>query len=88
MQGDKVLAGPPAMKPPTMGLGKWLKYLGNVAQLAPTAKADPNPFKPPEGVLVLGGTYALKGNDVVFAHMDEVPGATPDIEEVLAAVGA
>ena len=42
----------------------------------------------PEGVKVLGGTYALDGADITFSHMDEVPGATPEIEEVLASVGA
>jgi hypothetical protein len=37
---------------------------------------------------VLGGTYALNGGAVVFSHEDEVPGATPEIEAVLKAVGA
>ena len=37
---------------------------------------------------VLGGTYTIDGNAVNFAHMDEVPGATPEIEQVLASVGA
>jgi hypothetical protein len=37
---------------------------------------------------VLGGTYAIDGNAVTFSHMDEVPGATPEIEEVLASVDA
>jgi hypothetical protein len=85
--GDMPLKRPPPFKPPTMAPGKWLSYLGNVAQLAP-AKTDLNPLRPPEGVLVLGGTFAIRGDDVVFAHMDEVPGATPDIETVLASVGA
>ena len=26
---------------------------------------------------VLGGTYAIDGDAVTFAHMDDVPGATP-----------
>ena len=41
-----------------------------------------------QGVRVLGGTYAVDGADVTFAHADEVPGATPEIETVLKAVGA
>lgn len=57
----------------------------NVAQLAPASSKF---GELPAGVRVLGGTYAVDGDDVVFAHMDEVPGATPDIEEVLAALGA
>ena len=47
---------------------------------------ETNAGKP--GVKVLGGTYAIDGDAVRFAHMDEVPGATPESEDVLAAVGA
>ena len=35
--GDMPLKRPPPFKPPTMAPGKWLSYLGNVAQLAPAA---------------------------------------------------
>ena len=41
----------------------------------------------PTGVKVLGGTYAVVGDDVTFAHEDAVPGATPEIDAVLAAAG-
>ena len=33
----------------------------------------------PTGVKVLGGTYAVVGDDVTFAHEDAVPGATPEL---------
>ena len=86
--GDQTLEKPPDFKPPkTMGMGKWLAYLKNVATLSPVPK-DMKFGEVPQGVRVLGGTYAVDGADVTFAHADEVPGATPEIETVLKAVGA
>ena len=70
-----------------MGPRKWFTYLANVAKLSPVPK-DIKFGEVPQGVRVLGGTYAIDGDDVTFAHMDEVPGATPDIKDVLSAVGA
>ena len=61
----------------------------NVGTLAPVPKDGSLKFGDvPPGVKVLGGTYAIDGDAVTFSHQDEVPGATPEIEEVLAAVGA
>ena len=71
----------------TMGPRRWLTYLANVGSLSPVPK-DIKFGEVPAGVKVLGGTYAIDGDAVRFAHMDEVPGATPEIEDVLAAVGA
>ena len=88
MLGDKQLEKPPDFKPPkAMGMGKWMTYLKNVGSLSPVPK-DMKFGEFPEGVKVLGGTYAIDGDEVLFAHKDEVPGATPNIEEVLAAAGA
>jgi len=70
-----------------MGPRKWFSYLANVGSLAPVPK-DIKFGEVPEGVRVLGGTFGLDGTEVTFNHMDEVPGATPEIEEVLASVGA
>mmetsp|Transcript_63042 Transcript_63042/g.173162 ORF Transcript_63042/g.173162 Transcript_63042/m.173162 type:complete len:148 (+) Transcript_63042:129-572(+) len=88
LMGDKTLETPPDFKPPkTMSGGKWWQYLRNVGDLSPIPEGMKfGEF--PDGVRVLGGTYAVDDNAVVFAHMDEVPGATPDIEKVLASVGA
>jgi hypothetical protein len=69
-------------------LGKWFSYLKNVAQLAPKPSGGLKFGEVPEGVKVLGGTYAVDGDDVRFSHSDPVPGATPDIDAVLASVGA
>mmetsp|Transcript_31105 Transcript_31105/g.99481 ORF Transcript_31105/g.99481 Transcript_31105/m.99481 type:complete len:88 (+) Transcript_31105:561-824(+) len=86
--GDKALEKPPDFKPPKeMGMGKWFSYLANVAKLSPVPK-DLKFGEVPQGVKVLGGTFAIEGDDVKFSHMDEVPGATPEIEAVLASVGA
>ncbi|EOD31452.1 hypothetical protein EMIHUDRAFT_231839 [Emiliania huxleyi CCMP1516] len=86
--GEKQLEKPPDFKPPkAMGMGKWMTYLKNVGSLSPVPKGMKfGEF--PEGVKVLGGTYAIDCDEVLFAHSDEVPGATPNIEEVLAAAGA
>jgi len=86
--GERPLEAPPDFKPPeAMNGGKWWSYLRNVAQLSPVPKQLKfGEF--PTGVKVLGGTYAIDGEAVVFSHMDEVPGATPNIEDVLMSVGA
>ena len=83
------LETPPDFKPPTsMGPGKWFKYMANTVGLAPIPKdADFKFGDVPEGVRVLGGTYVLDGDEVVFSHQDAVPGATPEISAVLAAAG-
>ena len=63
MLGDKKLETPPDFKPPTMGLGKWASYMRNVASLSPIPK-DMKFGEVPQGVRVLGGTYALDGDEV------------------------
>jgi len=91
LMGDKPLETPPDFKPPkTMTAGKWWNYMRNVVELAPKPKGGSKLKlgEVPPGVKVLGGTYALDGDAVTFSHMDEVPGATPEIEAVLKAVGA
>lgn len=86
--GEKTLETPPDFKPPkAMGIGKWMAYMRNVASLSPVPK-DMKFGEFPDGVRVLGGTYAIDGDEVLFSHMDEVPGATPEISAVLKSVGA
>lgn len=88
LMGDKPLDTPPDFKPPKeMGFGKWMSYLKNVGSLSPVPK-DLKFGEVPPGVKVLGGTYAIEDGAVAFSHMDKVPGATPEIEDVLQAVGA
>lgn len=89
--GDVPLTQPPDFKPPkALGPLKWLTYLRNVMALAPIPK-DKSSLKfgdVPEGVKVLGGTFAIDDDSIVFSHKDPVPGATPSIERVLQSVGA
>lgn len=88
LMGDKKLESPPDFKPPKqMGPQRWWTYLRNVMDLSPV----PDQMKfgdVPQGVRVLGGTYALDGNEVKFSWMDDVPGATPEIDDVLRALRA
>lgn len=89
LMGDRSLEAPPDLKPPKqMSFGKWTRYLKNMVSLAPMPKEPLKFGEAPPGVKVLGGTYAIDGDAVLFSHMDEVPGATPDIEEVLVSLGA
>ena len=37
----------------------------------------------PEGVTRLGGTFAIKDNDILYGYEDGVPGDHPDPDEVL-----
>lgn len=83
--GDTKLEKAPDFKPPkTMTGGKWFSYIKNVATIAPKAEKF---GQVPEGVRVLGGTYAIDGDTVLFSHQDTVPGATPELKEVFSAAG-
>mmetsp|Transcript_6976 Transcript_6976/g.23865 ORF Transcript_6976/g.23865 Transcript_6976/m.23865 type:complete len:145 (-) Transcript_6976:322-756(-) len=66
------------------GLDGW-KYLTTVPKVSPTPKRF-GEF--PEGVVRLGGTFVLKGDDIAFGWSDVVPGDHPKIADVLAAAGA
>jgi len=72
------------LKPTNFTFGDWWSYLSNVAKLAPIRKGEPGV---PEGVLRLGGTFVLAGDDVEYAFADALPGAHPEIRDVLAKVG-
>lgn len=89
MLGDVKLETPPDFKPPTsMSAGKWFKYMANTVTLAPVPKGANFKFgEVPQGVRVLGGTYVIDGDAVLFSHQDAVPGATPEIDNALAAAG-
>jgi AhpC/TSA antioxidant enzyme len=63
------------------GIQGWWKYLSNVAAVSPTDKGK---FGIPEGVLRLGGTFVVQGDEVVYAWRERVPGDTPDLAEVMA----
>jgi len=71
------------LKSPDFTFGDWWRYLSNVSKLAPIR---PDEKGVPEGVLRLGGTFVLSGDSVEYAFADALPGAHPDINDVLAKV--
>jgi hypothetical protein len=70
------------LKPTNFTAGDWWKYLTNVAKLAPIKKGE-KLTGVPEGVLRLGGTFVLRGEDVEYAWADALPGDHPNIDDVL-----
>lgn len=68
---------------PNLDFGQWVAYLSNVAKLSPIPK-DMKFGEFPEGVLRLGGTFVVNGDDVVYQWSDRIPGDHPDIDAVLA----
>ena len=65
------------------GFGGWWKYLSNVMSLSPIEAGQKGI---PEGVKRLGGTFVVKGDDVVYQWSDKVPGDHPDLNNVMAVV--
>ena len=63
------------------GFGSWWKYLTNVMSLSPIDKENPGI---PEGVLRLGGTFVVQGDNIVYQWSDRIPGDHPEPEDVLA----
>lgn len=71
--------------PKLSGSQMWL-YASNMMQLSPV-DLDDLKAEVPQGVLRLGGTFVIDGEDVVYAWSDSVPGDTPSVDEVLKVVG-
>ena len=70
------------MEAPDLGIGQWLGYFGAVGKLSPIPK-DMKFGEIPEGVLRLGGTFVVKGDDILYQWSDRLPGDHPEISEVL-----
>lgn len=71
------------MKAPDLGSFQgWWKYLTNVGKVSPIPK-DIKLGEIPEGVLRLGGTFVVDGDNILYRWSDRVPGDHPDIEKVL-----
>jgi len=62
------------------GFGGWWKYLSNVMSLSPV---EPGKTGIPEGVIRLGGTFVVKGDDVVYQWNDKLPGNHPELNDVM-----
>lgn len=65
------------------GFGGWWKYLSNVMSLSPV---EPGTSGIPEGVKRLGGTFVVQGDDVIYQWSDKVPGAHPNLDDVMKVV--
>jgi hypothetical protein len=81
--GNKNMKDIKLSAPKLGGFGGWWKYLSNVASISPV---EPGKAGIPEGVLRLGGTFVVKGDELLYLWKDEVPGSTPDLEDVMASV--
>jgi len=64
------------------GFSSWMNYFSSVMKVSPLPK-DMKFGDIPEGVLRLGGTFVISGDDVVYRWSDRLPGDHPDIQEVL-----
>jgi hypothetical protein len=60
----------------------WWNYATSVAKLSPIPK-DQKFGEIPEGVLRLGGTFVVKGDEILYRWSDRLPGDHPDIQEVM-----
>jgi len=69
------------MSAPDLGLGQWMSYFGSVMKLSPVENVNFGEI--PEGVLRLGGTFVVSGDDVKYQWSDRIPGDHPNISDVL-----
>lgn len=82
-KADALAEAAKALKPPSLSPGDWFKYLANVARVSPVP--DGMKFgEVPTGVLRLGGTFVVRDDRVVYAYADPLPGAHPNVDEVVA----
>lgn len=70
---------------PPLSMGQWWSYMTNVGGLSPIPP-DMKFGDIPEGVLRLGGTFVVNGDDVAFAWADKIPGDHPVLGDVLESV--
>lgn len=68
------------------GIRGWWNYFNSVIKLSPIPPKQQGQGAGaggmPEGVLRLGGTFVVSGNDIVYQWNDRIPGDHPNIEEV------
>ena len=76
-----------SLQAPEMGGWRgWWKYLTNVMSISPSPSETVTSDQVLESVMRLGGTFVVKGDEVVYQWNDVIPGDTPDLEDVLEAV--
>jgi hypothetical protein len=67
---------------PKLSFRQWFNYAMSFGKVSPIPK-DVSFGKVPEGVLRLGGTFVVNGDDIVYQWSDKIPGDHPDIQEVV-----
>lgn len=70
------------MSAPELSFKQWMSYFGNVMKVSPVPK-DMKFGDVPEGVLRLGGTFVISGDEVVYQWSDRIPGDHPNIANVV-----
>lgn len=68
------------------GFKQWLQYFMNFNYLAPIPE-NMKFGEIPKGVLQLGGTFVIDGEDVIYEWIDKIPGDVPDVAEVAEIAG-
>jgi len=79
---DKEEAKKVKMVAPDLSFSQWMGYAGSVIKLSPIP-SDMKFGDIPEGVLRLGGTFVVRGDEILYQWSDRVPGDHPDIKDVL-----
>lgn len=67
---------------PGLTLGEFWKYLTNAGKLSPIPK-DAKFGDFPEGVLMVGGTFVVNGQDIIYQWNDQIPGNHPVVNDVV-----
>lgn len=69
---------------PKLNFNSWIKYVMNVPTIAPLSPTE-SIFKTglPEGGLKNGGTFVVKGDDVIYQWYDRIPGDYPSINDII-----
>jgi len=67
---------------PDLTFGEFWKYLTNVNKLSPIPK-DLKFGDVPKGVLMVGGTFVVNGEDIIYQWNDQIPGNHPVVSDVL-----
>jgi len=60
------------------------QYVTSIPSIGPFVKGQS--LRVPEGGLVMGGTYVIAGNEIVYEWRDKLPGDLPDPRDVLSAM--
>ena len=69
--------------PQGLGMKDWWNYFRSAIKLSPIDRETQKLGQIPEGVLQLGGTFLLLNDDIIYQWNDQLPGNTPDLQEVL-----